>query len=50
MRVVLDTNTVLSALLWGGMPYELIAAATEERIELYSSTVLLDELADVRLG
>ena len=47
MRVVLDTNTVVSALLWGGTPYALIAAATEERIELYSSEVLIEELADV---
>lgn len=47
VRVVLDTNTVVSALVWGGTPYELIAAASEERIELYSSPALLEELADV---
>jgi len=47
VRVVLDTNTVVSALLWGGTPYALIAAATEERLELYSSSALLEELADV---
>ena len=47
MRVVLDTNTVVSALPWGGTPYALIEAATEERIELYSSSALLGELADV---
>jgi predicted nucleic acid-binding protein len=37
VRVVLDTNTVVSALLWGSTPYALIEAATEERIELYST-------------
>jgi putative PIN family toxin of toxin-antitoxin system len=47
VRVVLDTNIVVSALVWGGTPYELIAAATEERLELYSSPALLEELADV---
>jgi putative PIN family toxin of toxin-antitoxin system len=47
VRVVLDTNIVVSALVWGGRPYELIAAATEERLELYSSPALLGELADV---
>jgi putative PIN family toxin of toxin-antitoxin system len=47
VRVVLDTNTVVSALVWGGTPYALIAAATEERLELYSSSALLEELADV---
>ena len=31
----------------GGAPYELIAAATEERIELHSSPALIEELADV---
>jgi len=24
MRLVLDTNVVVSALLWGGMPYRLL--------------------------
>jgi putative PIN family toxin of toxin-antitoxin system len=47
VRVVLDSNIVVSALLWGGKPYALIAAAAEERIELYSSPALLEELADV---
>jgi putative PIN family toxin of toxin-antitoxin system len=47
VRVVLDTNTVVSALLWGGTPYALIAAATEERLELYSSSALLEEFAEV---
>lgn len=46
VRVVLDTNIVVSALVWGGTPYQLIAAATEERIQLYSSQALLEELAD----
>jgi putative PIN family toxin of toxin-antitoxin system len=47
VRVVLDTNTVVSALVWGGTPYALIAAATEERLELYSSPTMLEELAEV---
>jgi hypothetical protein len=47
VRVVLDTNIVVSALVWGGTPYALIAAATEERLELYSSAALIEELADV---
>ena len=47
MRVVLDTNTVVSALLWGGVPERLLAAATEERIEVYTSEPLLTELAEV---
>lgn len=44
MRVVLDTNVVVSALLWGGTPYRLIQAASAGEIELFASAVLLDEL------
>ena len=29
MRVVADTNTIVSALLWDGSPYRLIAAIDE---------------------
>ena len=46
MRVVLDTNTVVSALLWGGIPDRLLVAATEGWIELYTSEPLLMELGE----
>ena len=47
MRVVADTNTVVSALLWGGPPAAVLAAAREGRITLFTSPVLLAELEDV---
>lgn len=47
MRVVADTNTVISALLWGGPPAAVLAAAREERITLCSSAALIAELEDV---
>lgn len=47
MRLVLDTNTALSALLWGGTPGRLIEAAEVGRIELASSAALLAELQGV---
>lgn len=48
MQIVLDTNVVLSALLWRGTPYHLLAAIGQRSsIQLYSSTALLEELADV---
>ncbi len=47
LRLVLDTNTVLSGLLWGGIPSALIAAARAEEVELYCSQTLLDELQGV---
>jgi uncharacterized protein len=48
VRIVLDTNVVLSALLWHGTPYRLLATVVlRPDIYLYSSTALLNELADV---
>lgn len=47
MRVVLDTNVVASALLWGGTPQRLIQAADEEGLELFTSEALIAELAGI---
>ena len=47
MRRVLDTNVVVSALLWEGTPGHLLQAARLGRIELYTSVPLLRELAKV---
>lgn len=48
MRIVLDTNVVLSALLWRGTPYLLLDAIRQQpNIQLCSSAALLEELADV---
>lgn len=47
MRLVLDTNVVISALLWGGLPLRLIEAAAAGDIELVASPTLLTELREV---
>jgi len=48
VRIVLDTNVVLSALLWRGTPHHSLATIGQRSsILLYSSTALLEELADV---
>ena len=47
MRLVLDTNTAISGLLWGGTPGQLIDAAEDQRIQLASSAALLAELQGV---
>jgi len=47
VRVVLDTNVVVSALVWGGTPFQLLQAATDGDIDLYTSPPLLAELRTV---
>ena len=48
MRIVLDTNVVLSGLLWRGAPHDLLVTIGQRSsIHLYSSPALLEELADV---
>ena len=47
MRVVADTNIVVSGLLWRGNPRRLLEAAREGTIDLFTSAALLAELEDV---
>lgn len=47
MRAVLDTNVVVSALLWGGTPERLIQAAIDGALELATSPALIEELREV---
>jgi hypothetical protein len=47
VRAVLDTNVVVSALLWGGTPERLIETAGEGALELFTSEPLLAELAGI---
>jgi putative PIN family toxin of toxin-antitoxin system len=47
MRVVADTNTVVSGLFWHGPPRQLLDAARAGIITLVTSAPLLNELARV---
>lgn len=47
MRIVADTNTVVSGLLWQGAPRQLLNAGRNQRVILVTSTILLAELAEV---
>lgn len=47
LSLVLDTNIVLSGLIWQGPPFELMRLASEGRVELFTSTLMLYELQDV---
>jgi uncharacterized protein len=47
VRIVADTNTVLSGLLWQGSPRRLIDLARERTLTPCTSSALLAELAEV---
>lgn len=47
VRLVLDTNIVVSGLIWGGVPCQLLNLGREGQVTLFTSGILLDELADV---
>jgi putative PIN family toxin of toxin-antitoxin system len=47
MRAVIDTNVLLSGLLWRGAPHELLEQVRNGKLTLISSPALLSELADV---
>jgi putative PIN family toxin of toxin-antitoxin system len=47
LRLVADTNTVVSALLWHGAPHRLFEAIEAQELSFYASRALIDELADV---
>ena len=47
MRIVADTNVIVSAFLWGGTPRRLLDAVEARRFELFTSRALVTELEDV---
>ena len=47
MRIVLDTNIIVSGLLWGGIPRQLLDLGRDGQVTFFTSNLLLDELATV---
>lgn len=47
MKVVLDTNTVVSAIAWEGLPRQILLALREGRHTFVTSAALLAELTSV---
>ena len=47
MRIVADTNIIVSAFLWGGTPRRLLDAVEAQHFELFTSPALITELEDV---
>lgn len=50
MRVLLDTNVLISAILFGGTPRRALSRAIRGEVDLVTSTALLDELEDLLSG
>src|SRR3989344_1756209 len=46
-RVVLDTNILVSALVYGGNPKKILLLALDKRIQVATSSLLLAELTDI---
>jgi putative PIN family toxin of toxin-antitoxin system len=47
VRLVLDTNTIISGLLWQGTPGKLFDVVHDGKVTLFTSVPLLDELQGV---
>ena len=47
VRVVADTNTLVSGLLWHGNPRRVLDAARADKLQMYTTAALLAELEEV---
>lgn len=47
LRVVLDTNILISAIVYKGKPRQVLNLVLEENIEAFSSPILLAELTEI---
>lgn len=43
MRIILDTNVLVSGIFWGGIPGKIIAACLNKELTLVASTDIVDE-------
>jgi uncharacterized protein len=47
LKIVLDTNVWVSALLWGGKPAEIIKLAEQGRVTVFVSEEIVSEISQV---
>jgi len=47
MRIVVDTNVLVSGLHWGGIPAEVVKAWTNGRVEVVCSAEIIREYSEV---
>src|SRR3989344_7774513 len=47
IKVVLDTNVLVSSIFWLGNPHKIVELAIDKKIEVYTSPAILAELENV---
>ncbi|MFH1541835.1 MAG: putative toxin-antitoxin system toxin component, PIN family [bacterium] len=47
LKVVVDTNVIISGLLWTGAPHDIIRLAEDKRITICSSMEIVKEISEV---
>lgn len=47
MRIVIDTNVLISGIFWGGVPFEILDLWARNKITLLTSQAILSEYARV---
>ena len=47
LKVVLDTNVLVSSIFWGGASYKIVKLASKRKIQVYTSNPIIRELIRV---
>ncbi len=47
MKIVADTNLLISSIFWNGSPYKIVQQALNQEIEIFISKYILDEVRKV---
>ena len=50
LRIVLDTNIVISGLIWRGAPHQVMLALADDKLAAYTSYAMVSELTRQLLG
>lgn len=48
MKIVIDTNVLISVAFFGGIPRKVIQAAIEEKIVVYANEFIVDEYKEIK--
>ena len=48
MRIVIDTNVLISGVFFGGFPRKILSAAASQKITACATTEIISEYAEIR--